>query len=207
MEPDELRSFLQDRLLDLNPAQDTSDGSPADIKVITPTIARLSTSPFEVPIRRFIYTRLGSEYPEIDLEGAGSGYADIIAGPAELLLEPFKREQKAFDILYHWSGHVLECPRDNFFIVKDNTFITAKDDVLHGITRNVVMDIARKHFAVEERKITVDELDTADGAFMTSTTKSIVPVVEIDDRKIGGGTMCADVCEIIGHFEKYVAAY
>lgn len=122
-------------------------------------------------------------------------------------LEPFKREQKAFDILYHWGGHVLECPRDNFFIVKDNTLITAKDDVLHGITRNVVMEIAREHFAVEERRITVDELDTADGAFMTSTTKSIVPVVEIDDRRIGGGTMCADVCDIIGHFERYVAAY
>jgi branched-chain amino acid aminotransferase len=122
-------------------------------------------------------------------------------------LEPFKRENKAFDILYHWNGFVLECPRDNFFIVKDRTLITAKDNVLHGITRKVVMDIAQDHFTVEEREVSIGELDTADGAFMTSTTKSIVPVVEIDDRKIGGGTMCEGVCEIMGLFEKYAAAY
>jgi branched-subunit amino acid aminotransferase/4-amino-4-deoxychorismate lyase len=122
-------------------------------------------------------------------------------------LEPFKREKKAFDILYVWDWRVLECPRDNFFLLKDRTLVTAKDDVLHGITRKVVMDLAAESFAIEEREVSLDEIDTANGAFMTSTTKSIVPVVEIDERKIGDGTMCAGVCEVMGLFEKYVDRY
>ncbi|UCG51858.1 MAG: aminotransferase class IV family protein [Candidatus Latescibacterota bacterium] len=122
-------------------------------------------------------------------------------------LEPLKREKKAYDILYVWQGKVLECPRDNFFIVRGNKLITAKDNVLHGVTRKVIFELARDDFTVEERDVAVEELDVADEAFLTSTTKQTVPVVQVDDRKIGDGKVGECTRTIIMRFQDYIDSY
>ena len=56
-----------------------------------------------------------------------------------------------------------------------------------GITRNVVIELARSKFAIEERPILLEELTLADEAFITSSSKEITPVVQIDDLIIGDG--------------------
>ena len=122
-------------------------------------------------------------------------------------LEPFKLQSDAFDILYLWQGIVLECPRDNFFIWRGDTLVTAKDDVLHGITRNVVIDLMRDHGIVEERGIAVGELDLADEAFLTSTTKSIVPVVQIDERQLCHGAVGERTRALMERFHEYTEKY
>ena len=56
-----------------------------------------------------------------------------------------------------------------------------------GITRNVVLELARGRFPIEERPILLDEIVHVDEAFITSSSREIVPVVQIDDLLIGDG--------------------
>ncbi|MGZ3618609.1 MAG: aminotransferase class IV, partial [Ktedonobacteraceae bacterium] len=83
--------------------------------------------------------------------------------------------------------HVLEATRSNFFIFRGDTLITPHRGILVGITRNVVLELARSKFIIEERPILLEELALADEAFITSSSKEITPVVQIDDRIIGNG--------------------
>jgi D-alanine transaminase/branched-chain amino acid aminotransferase len=91
-------------------------------------------------------------------------------------------EAHAFDVLYHSNGKVLEVSRSNIFIVKNNTLITPQENVLKGITRATVIDLAKNNFPVEKRDIQIDELFQADEVFMTGTTKRVLPVRTIDDH-------------------------
>lgn len=104
-----------------------------------------------------------------------------------VLLQDERKHAGALEILYTWRRNVLECATSNFFIIKDGKIITAKEGVLGGITRKVVIDIARKTFPLEERDVSVQEMYAADEAFLTSSFKDIVPVVRVGDKTIGSG--------------------
>lgn len=97
-------------------------------------------------------------------------------------LQPWMKEQGADDILYYSEGIVRECPRSNFFIIKNGTIITASNKMLLGITRKNILRIASENnIPVEERDFTMEELKTADEAFISSSTKRITAVRQIDD--------------------------
>lgn len=104
-----------------------------------------------------------------------------------VLLQKERREAGALEILYTYQGNVLECATSNFFIVKNGRIITSKDQILHGITRKVAIDVAKKEFPVEERVVSLEELYDADEAFLTSSFKEVVPVVAVGGRQIGSG--------------------
>lgn len=122
-------------------------------------------------------------------------------------LESYRQEREAFAILYLWNGRALESPRDNFFIIRGGALITARENVLHGITRKVVIGLSSGKFAIEERDLMVEELDAADEAFITSTTKQIVPVVRIDDRIIGSGAPGEGTRWLMDRFRSYNQGY
>ncbi len=96
-------------------------------------------------------------------------------------------KKQPFELLYTWQERVLEASTSNFFLFSGNTLVTPKRDVLLGTTRNVVLALAKKKFAVKERDISVKELRSAKEAFLTATNKDVVPVVSIDGRKVGTG--------------------
>ena len=99
-----------------------------------------------------------------------------------IYLQPWMKEQGGDDILYHNSGLIRECPRSNFFMIKKGILITAANHMLLGITRKNIIKVAKENnIKVEERDITVEELKTADEAFISSSTKRITPVKQIDD--------------------------
>ena len=97
-------------------------------------------------------------------------------------LQPQRIAAGADDILYHHDGFITESPRSNFFLLTENEIlVTPSEKVLAGITRKKVMQLAREHFAVEERPVGIDEIRTAKEAFITSTPKQILPVAQIDE--------------------------
>lgn len=103
-------------------------------------------------------------------------------------LLPQMQDAGAEDILFHFGGNIHETTRANFFIVKnDDTIVTAGEGILGGVTRRKVIEIARQHYRVEARNLALEELQTAKEAFLTSSTKNIMPVVQVDDTTIGQG--------------------
>lgn len=93
-------------------------------------------------------------------------------------------------LMFTAHGCVAECTGDNIFIIKDNALITppAYLGILKGITRQCVMDIAKKQgMAVREDVITRHNIFTADECFLTGTAAEIIPVVHVDKRIIGDG--------------------
>jgi branched-subunit amino acid aminotransferase/4-amino-4-deoxychorismate lyase len=94
----------------------------------------------------------------------------------------------AIDVLYHKDGLVTESSRSNFFIInKQNVLITPSENVLHGITRKKTLEIAQNILPIEVRNMTLHEVLDAKEAFMCSSTKGILPVVQLDDYMINDG--------------------
>ncbi|MEH6610957.1 MAG: D-amino acid aminotransferase [Halioglobus sp.] len=96
-------------------------------------------------------------------------------------------------ILYNPDGELTEAAACNVFIVKNGVVITPDLDhqKLPGITRLMALDILGKHsnIPVEERVVTVDELRNADEVWISSSSKEIAPVVEIDGQPVGDGSV------------------
>ncbi len=85
-------------------------------------------------------------------------------------------------------GYVAECTGDNIFIVRDGQLFTPPQcmGTLRGITRDAVLDIARKlKIKTNEHVITRHEVYISDESFLTGTAAEIVPVVKVDGREIG----------------------
>ena len=104
-------------------------------------------------------------------------------------LQPLVAERDADDVLYHQGGVVSECPRSNVFILTgDDCLATPARNILQGITRKHVLDLARGRVAAtEERDVHLNDLRDAKEMFVTSTTKGVWPVVAVDGHPIGTG--------------------
>ncbi|MGD8429531.1 MAG: branched-chain amino acid transaminase [Ectothiorhodospiraceae bacterium] len=92
-------------------------------------------------------------------------------------------------LLLDVEGFVAEGSGENFFIVRDGVVHTPElASALSGVTRDAVLTLARDAgIPVVERRITRDEVYTADEAFFTGTAAEVTPVRELDDRVIGDG--------------------
>lgn len=104
-----------------------------------------------------------------------------------------KMMAKAADCDDAWmveDGYVTEGTSNNAYIVVGNKIITRElsNDILHGITRASVLRYAKDaQMIVEERSFSVDEVKSADEAFITSASTFVMPVVEFDGVLIGTG--------------------
>ncbi|RJQ32967.1 amino acid aminotransferase [Candidatus Parcubacteria bacterium] len=116
-------------------------------------------------------------------------------------------KEKFFEILYVSGDGVLEAATSNFFAFVGSKLVAPKEGILKGITRNLVIDLAKKEFEVEERKLTVDELESASEAFIAATNKDILPVVKIDKLKIGSGKPGKNTKRLMRIFEEFLKNY
>ncbi len=106
--------------------------------------------------------------------------------------------------MYVKDGEVFECSTSNIFIVKNGKIITPAEDILKGITRKSVIEIAKESFEVEERRVYVDDLASADEIFITSSFKDIVPIVSLDGVKVGEGKVGAVTTELVDKYKKLI---
>lgn len=101
-------------------------------------------------------------------------------------LQPFIKEKGADDVLYHHNSHIRECPRSNIFIVSEHDeVLTPSHGILEGINRNKILSFSE--FNAKEEKITLDHLRASKEVFMTSTTKNVLPVFQVNGKMIGNG--------------------
>jgi branched-chain amino acid aminotransferase len=93
-------------------------------------------------------------------------------------------------VMLNAEGYVAECTGDNIFIVKAGQLFTPplSAGALYGITRGVVMDLAREEgVTVAEPNLTRYDLFNADECFLSGTGAELIPIVKIDGRVIGPG--------------------
>lgn len=110
-------------------------------------------------------------------------------------------------IMLNNEGYVAEATGDNVFYVRDGVLITPPIFVglLEGITRNCVMDLAKKQgMEVKETLFTRMDLYTADECFLTGTAAEVIPAVKYDGRLIGNGEPGEITKKLIADYRDYV---
>ena len=93
-------------------------------------------------------------------------------------------------LMCNYRGELTECSQANFFLVRGGVVLTPKSEagLLEGVTRAFVFEIGRE-IGIEAREETLypKDLETADEMFITSTTRELSPVVNVDGRAVGTG--------------------
>ena len=92
-------------------------------------------------------------------------------------------------IMLDIHGFVNECPGYNLFIVKaGNVSTPPTENILVGVTRETVLEIAQEQGTkVAEERMTSSDVYNADEVFLSSTAGGIIPIVQVDKRRIGSG--------------------
>ena len=149
-----------------------------------PTLVVMITPLGERDMERFArgYKLITTSLQRIAPEAKTANYVAAVRA-----LKEAERQGAADALFVNERGHVLEATRSNFFIFRGDTLVTPSEGILIGVMRNVVLELARGRFPIEERPILLDELMLADEAFITSSSKEITPVVQIDDLTLGDG--------------------
>jgi branched-chain amino acid aminotransferase len=94
-------------------------------------------------------------------------------------------------IMRNYRGELTECTTANLFVVQDGTALTPPLEcgLLSGITREFLFEVGTEAgIAVREQVLRDEDLFRADEAFLTSTTRELLPIVNVDDRTIGSGS-------------------
>lgn len=107
-----------------------------------------------------------------------------------ILLRQQAHDRNAAEAILINDGNAVEGAASNIFIVKDGVIITPPTSVclLPGITRDLILELAEKHnFKYAVRDIVEDELFVADEIWLTSSTKEILPVVELNAKPVANG--------------------
>lgn len=111
------------------------------------------------------------------------------------LLANILARQQALDVgaseaVFVRDGNVSEGAASNIFYVKNRTLFTPPKgpQLLPGITRDLVLELARaNHVNTREQAVTVADLESADEIWLTSSTKEILPVTQLNERQVGNG--------------------
>jgi branched-chain amino acid aminotransferase len=107
-------------------------------------------------------------------------------------------------IMLNAQGYVAECTADNLFVIKKDKIFTPhiSDGALGGITRRLMFDLATElGREIKESNLTRYDLFVADEIFATGTGAEVVPISEVDGRKIGPGRVGPITSEFIKAFK------
>jgi branched-chain amino acid aminotransferase len=137
------------------------------VKVITSATRQVSHEAFDARVKSLNY--LKNVLAKIDANRAGAQEA----------------------ILLNAEGFVGECTADNLFVVKHGALLTPspQDGALEGITRGALLELAGEaRIPAREKRLTRYDVYTADECFLSGTGAEVMPIAEVDGRKIGTAT-------------------
>jgi branched-chain amino acid aminotransferase len=111
-------------------------------------------------------------------------------------------------VMLNEEGFVAECTADNVFIVKAGALVTPPlwDGALAGITRGAILELAaRMGIPAREGRLTRFDLFNADECFLTGTGAELIPVVDVDNRRIGDGAPGPITLRVLEAFRKIIS--
>jgi branched-chain amino acid aminotransferase len=118
----------------------------------------------------------------------------IVGGYVNMAFQKSEAELNGYDeaVVLTADGHVNESSAANIFVVRDGVALTppVSDDLLEGVTRKGLMELLHNEgIPVLERSIDRSELYVADEVFVCGTGVQVSPVIEVDHRAVGAGTI------------------
>jgi len=119
------------------------------------------------------------------------GRCDIksIALLPNILATQAATEQQCNECILHRDGRVTEGASSNVFAVLGTAVVTPSKgpEILPGVTRDVLLELLRfAKIPVQERRLTLNELRSADEIWLTSSTREVLPVTKLDGDPVGG---------------------
>ena len=109
---------------------------------------------------------------------------------ANVIYRSEAKHQEVFETILFENGFITEGAVSNVFCCIDNKILTPPltENILPGVTRKVILDLIQDtSFEYEETKITVDSFLSAEEIWVTNSTKGVIPIIELDGKKIGSG--------------------
>ena len=120
-------------------------------------------------------------------------------------LERTRIQGNVFEILLTHKGRIFEGMTSNFFYVQNGMLQTAGRGALAGVTRQIVIEIAKEtKIPVRYKALPVREIPEIDEAFITSSSRGVVPVVRIDDHWVKNGTVGEITTKLMDLYEQKV---
>lgn len=159
-------------------SQDSMKMSQPNLLIISEDIHPVKASEYENGIKVISHEYV-RDYPDIK----STDYKHL------MILQQDIKEAEASDVLFYKRGYISELSRSNVFMVKNDVLITPNRKILRGITRRLVLELAKGNFKVEERNIELSELLEADEVFTTSSTKKVLGITQIDKKSIADGNV------------------
>jgi branched-chain amino acid aminotransferase len=118
------------------------------------------------------------------------------------------RQQGAIESIYiDRNGRLLEGTTTNLFAFIGDTLVTPALSILPGITRQVIISLAKDKFDLQIRDVHKNEMRLMDEVFLTASNKEVVPVVRMDDIRFGGGTPGERTRQVMQMFAEYTRKY
>ncbi len=171
-------------------------GSPRLIVLVTP-IKKLPRS---------WYTN-GVKVITVDQERSIPGAKVTSYIPAALALKKAGGKNAVEAIYVNALKEALEGTTSNLFAFFGTCLVTPEKDVLKGITRKLILDLASGMFEVEKRKIRLEDLVSANEVFISGTNKGVVPVIQINDTIIGSGQPGENTLRIMAALDNHAREF
>lgn len=125
-----------------------------------------------------------------------------------MALQKAKKEQAVEAVYRNEKGKLYEGTTSNFFGVINKTLVTPKEEILIGITRQVLLKLAKKRgIKFAERDLYYKDVSKFTEAFLTASNKEIMPVIKIDTKKVGNGKVGPITKQIMEDFKTLTDSY
>lgn len=111
-------------------------------------------------------------------------------------------------VMLNGEGYVAECTGDNIFMIKDGAIYTppVSAGILEGVTRKFVVDLCNElSISCSTKMFRLDELKAADEIFLTGTAAEVIAVTQIDDDRIGDGSVGPVTTRLMTEFRQRVS--
>lgn len=109
------------------------------------------------------------------------------------------------DLIYYDETQVYEGSGCSLFAVIDNKLVTAKSNIIDGITRKTLLEILKLPIPIEIRDFTFEELQHATEIFVTGSNSEVRGIVTIDEKPVGNGKVGKITKEALRQYREHVA--